>query len=255
MGGRASDGKDRQLSQSKIAFGAVLAPAIVFGLQSNAAAGIELGIASTTNADIAFTGTGSAATFSFNNNTSGQGFEVTTSSGSGDSIGLYGTISQSFTYSSVGTNGNTQTASVSTVGSNPAILTITDSSHDSFTATIQALTISTTGTSGGININGSLNLSNASYAGTNSDLTALYKDIGLAGGIAVLSFQFIPAESLTASKLLARKVATYSGTIFTAGSFNGGNGGVPEPTSLSLACIGLGTIIAGVVWRRRASRA
>src|SRR5262245_44310717 len=63
-----------------------------------ARAGLVLDISSDVGASVEFTGSGTGATFVFNNNVSGHGFDIVSSTGVGDSVGLHGTIGESFSY-------------------------------------------------------------------------------------------------------------------------------------------------------------
>jgi hypothetical protein len=222
----------------------MFALASVVGLFSGtgAQAGLILDISSVANADIAIQGTGSGATFAFQNNGAGQGFDITRSSGLGDSVGLFGTISGTFSYSatSITSIGPGQTTPVST--SSGATPTITDAKDVSLTAAISGVDISTLGTAGVINVDGAINLTNVHYSGTNADLLELKNDVAASGGIVALTFQFVPGETLTEMAAGGSDPNSYSGTIATAS--------IPEPGSLVLGCIALGTIAGGVTWRK-----
>jgi hypothetical protein len=202
---------------------------------------LVLDIASDVGANVEFKGTGTGTNFSFNNNGAGNGFDVTASSGVGDSVGLHGRIGgmYSYTNASIVTMGILQSAPVSTSG---GTLTITDASMKSLTGTITGVDISTLGTDGAINVSGSINLTNVSYGGTNADLTELRNEANFSGGVVAISFQFAPGRSLT--QLAASgsdRHTSYSGSIVTA---------APEPSGLALGCIAIGTIGLGWRWRR-----
>jgi len=232
------------------------AAAIGFGFQSEGRADISFNISSAVGADVDFVGAGTGGTFSFMNNGSGEGFQVGGTTGNGSADGLFGTISGAYTYStaSIVTQGPVQSAPVTSVTSD--IFTITDSSNVTLTATINLPNIETVGSGGGLNISGLLNLANPSYSGTNADLLTLLADMDANGGIAVISFNFTGNE-MTSLKNLAKvgsnRTTSYSGNITASGSANIETG-VPEPTSLTLGCIALGTI-ALAMSRRRARRA
>jgi hypothetical protein len=205
-------------------------------------AGLILDIASVAGSNIEFKGTGTGATFQFNNNGSGQGFVVTASNGVGDAVGLHGQLGGTYSYTtaSISTIGPLQTAPVLTSG---GVLTITDASLNSLTGTVDGIDVSTVGTGGLINLNGTVNLSSVTYSGTDADLLQLKNEASLGGGIVALTFQFIPGKSLTQfAAAAADNTASYSGSIATAA--------VPEPPSLVLA--GLGTLASlGYGLRRR----
>ena len=85
------------------------------------------------------------------------------------------------------------------------------------------------GTGGTVNVSGAINLSNVVYTGTNADLVEVRNDANFSGGVVSITFQFLPAESLT--QLTANhsdQKTSFSGTIMTAS--------VPEPSSLLLGC-------------------
>jgi hypothetical protein len=211
---------------------------------SNVRADLILDIASTKGADIEFKGSGTGASFQFNNN-SGNGFVVTDSTGVGDSIGLNGTIGGTFAYTtaSVSTFGPMQSALVAASG---GTLTITDANSISLTGTIAAMDVSTLGTGGAVNVEGAINLTGVAYSGMNADLTQLRDEADASGGSVVLSFQFVPGESLTALTANGADHATsYSGTIST--------NAIPEPRSIIVAIIALCCV--GCVLKKRAGLA
>jgi PEP-CTERM motif len=220
-----------------------LALAALLGLcfGPGARAGLVLDVAADVGANVEFNGSGTGATFVFNNNGSGHGFDVTASSGVGDSIGLHGTIGGTYSYTtaSIVTSGLLQTAPVSTGG---GTLTLTDASLNSLTSTITGVDVATMGTGGAVNVSGAINLMNVSYTGTNADLMELRNEAQVGGGVVALTFQFVPGESLTQLAASgADHKTSYSGTITTS---------VPEPSSLAIGCIALGTIGIGLRWRK-----
>ena len=196
------------------------------GFGRAAQAGLVLDVASVPGANIEFKGSGTGASFGFHNK-SGQDFVVTDSTGVGDSVGLHGTLGGTYSYTtaSIVTSGSVQTAQVLTSG---GTLSITDGLK-ALTGTIAGIDVTTVGSGGLVNLNETVNLSSVSYAGTNADLKQLRDEAALGGGIVTLSFQFIPAETLTQFAANAADFKTsYSGTIAT----------VPEPSGLVLAGIG-----------------
>jgi hypothetical protein len=210
-----------------------------------ARAGLVLDISSDVGTSVEFNGSGNEATFGFNNNGSGHGFDVTSSSGVGDSVGLHGTIGGSFSYSkaSISTVGPLQVAPVSTSG---GLLTITDSSLHSLTGTIVGVDLGTLGTGGAVNVFGAINLSNVVYTGTNADLKELRDEVNSSGGVVAISFQFVPAQSLIQlTTNHSDRKTSYSGSIQTMS--------VPEPTSLVLGCTGALGVFGFRLKRRRAA--
>ncbi len=210
----------------------------------DARADLNLDISSLVGASVEFKGSGTGSTFTFDNNGSGNGFGITSSTGVGDSVGLLGSISGTFSYTkaSIVTLGPLQMAPASTSG---GLLTITDSSLHSLTATITGVDVDTVGTGGSVNVDGAINLSNVVYTGTNADLVELRNEVNSSGGVASISFQFLPAESLT--QLTANHSdhkTSYSGTIITTS--------VPEPSSLVLGCTAALGLFGYGLRRRRA---
>jgi hypothetical protein len=213
------------------------------GYVSDARAELLLDLASVAGANVEFLGSGTGASFEFNNNGLGQGFQITLSSGFGDSVGLYGTLGGTYSYTtaSIVTLGPLQTAPLITSG---GLLTIVDAASTALTGTIAGVDVSTVGTGGLVNVNGAINLTGVSYAGTNLDLIQL-RDESVYKGVLAISFQFIPGKSLTdLAAHCAVNETSYSGSIYTA---------VPEPSSLALA--GLGALgMFGYGLRRRMSQ-
>jgi hypothetical protein len=227
-------------------------------LAPTAHAAIVLDLSSVGTANVNFAGTGTGAKIAFNNNSpaapyySGYGFAIGSSTGVGDSVFLPGKIGGMFSYatSSIVTSGNDQTASLIIMN---GTFSITDASQKTFTATLtggQIDTSSPTATSSSGAIYGALELSNVTYTGSNADLLALQTGIAADGGNIVISFQFIAAEPL--SELAAagsNEKTTYSATV-SAGSFSPES--VPEPASLTLGFLSLGTVLMGACRRKAA---
>jgi hypothetical protein len=210
----------------------------------SARADLTLAMSNATSSSVEFIGSGTGATFQFNNNSSGQGFKVTSSSsgtGSNTAVGLSGTLGGTYSYTtaSIVTNGSTQTALVTT---NNGSLTISDGTN-LLTGTVTGVNVSTTGVLGVVDMSGAINLTNVSYSGTNADLLKLMNEAKGNGGVVTISFQFLPAKTLT--QLAASgsdKKTSYSGSIATTVA--------PEPSSLAITGIAaLGMIGFGL--RRR----
>lgn len=176
--------------------------------------------------------------FSFTNASSGiykgYSFQITDSSGAGDSEGDLGNINGTFSIGNITTSGSDQSAPVTGTGQ----LNIFDGSVD-LTGTLVWDSISTSGTGGDINIMGLLNLTSISYSGGQSDLQAM----ALAGTASdVVSFSFDPGMTLTQLYNATSPTKTdFSGVITTA---------VPESNNVYF----LGFVLAGAEWLRRKLR-
>jgi hypothetical protein len=187
-----------------------------------------LNFSSNTNSTISFSGTGSSANFDFVNS-SGADFTITSETGGSSAIGLQGNISGTYTIGSVTTTGSIETASVTGTGE----LSISDGSGGTFTANLNWLNVVQAGTGSTLDFTGTVDLSNIAYnfSGTpNSDLEYLAKS---PTGTVTLSFQFIPAESLTALEDSGAVNSTsYAGSLTT-----------PAPASFSLLLSAIGIAI------------
>jgi hypothetical protein len=161
----------------------------------------------------------------------GYQFEITSVNGGvGDSVGLSGGISPGgpFAIGTITTIGAEQTAPVTGVGT----LYVTDGASMNLLGTIQWNDITTFGVGGVLDLMGSINLTGITYGGANSDLSAL----AAAGSASdVVSFQFVPAETLTQLKNGSGETS-YSGSIAAVV--------VPEPGTLTLAGLGLAGLAA-----------
>jgi hypothetical protein len=240
------------LSSSSRMFALAAAVALCVGPKARAGS-ITLDIAAAANANIAFVGSGagSGASFNFTNNSSGDGFQITETSGDHSAVGLFGTIGGTFSYTSVTTTaGGLETALVTTSN---GTLSISDGT-DVLTGNISGMNIFTFGTTGAINYTGSINLSGISYTGSNTELLALENDVNMnnAGGVVTLSFQFTNPSQTLLSLETGNNSTSYSGTVSASGEFSGQS--VPEPGTLCLGCIALGTIVLGTSWRRARRR-
>ena len=161
---------------------------LAFAAQNSHA--ISLDFTSLIGAKIQFTG--DTDTFQFVNNTSGNSFKINLSDGVGDSLGLSGNISGTFTIGPISIDGLDQSASVTS--SSGARLTINDGATP-FSGAIDWISIHTLGTGGDLNLTGLVNLTDITYLGTKSDLIALMGDSASAS--ATVAFTFNPAKSLT----------------------------------------------------------
>jgi len=222
-----------------------LALAAVLGLLavSNAQAAITLALAANVGSTIKFVGDGTSSTFTLQPNSTPQFTVTSTFGGVGDGAGVItgSIISSGFTYQVAGitTIGPLQTAPLTGSGT----LTLTTGA-ETLTADIVGLNIQTAGTLGGVNSLGSVNLSNLVLSGSgNSDLTQFYTEAVANAGTASLTFQFIPAQSLTELAAVGTNENSYSGTITSV---------VPEPGPIGMALsavAGLGGL--GDVRRRK----
>jgi len=194
-----------------------------------AQAALTLNFSNVTNANITFSG----GSFSFVDGDGGYDFSITGSAGgTGDAVGLLGNLGGSFAIGTISDlGGGLLQAPVTGAGS----LSINDGSN-LFTADVDWKNIRTLDTAGGLNATGSINLTNLAYSGSFQDLLQLKNALT---GIGVITFQFIPAVSLTDLKT-GQYNNSYSGTFAAAP--------VPEPTSIFL----FGSMLLGCgIWLRR----
>ena len=189
---------------------------------------ITLNFSNLEHTDVTFAG----GAFSFSS-TNGYQFSVTSVNGGvGDSIGLKGYVTPGgpFTIGAITITGAIQSAPVTGTGT----LHITDALANDLTGTIQWDDITTLGVGGILDLTGTINLTAITYPGGNNDLGVL---AGFGAASDVVTFQFVPAETLTDLKNTGGSTS-YSGSI-TA---------VPEPSSMILAVVG----VTGLgLWRRR----
>ncbi len=163
-----------------------------------------------------------AGNFTF---TGGKNFEITT----GDATGLLGTISGSF---AIGAGVNQ--ATVTGAGS----FSIDDGAGSWFTADLAWVNISRTGTIGGLNFNGAVNLSNFSYSGSDATLLSLLAD---GGAVNTLTFQFAGSGNLDSLRNVAQRTS-FSGTVTSVSVPDGG---------VTAALLGLALVGLSVAARRR----
>jgi len=195
---------------------------------------------------IVFQGTGSGASFSQVNNNATNNFTITsTIDGTNSANGLQGNITGTFAYTTIMTSGTTQTGALTGTG----MLTIINTTGTNLTATVTGVNIKTDGTSGATNTIGTINLSGVSGGTGNTDLAAFAALAAANGGIEALTFQFIPAKSLTDLTAAGTTSSTsFSGTLTTAAA-------TPEPATIAMALTALPLFGLGAWVRRRRVRA
>ncbi len=202
----------------------VSALAVAAGLSfASIAQAVTFNYASIESATIAFNG---ASQFTFG--PASNNFQVT----SGSANGLLGEVTGTYTIGAVTTVGPTSSAPVSGVGS----FVIRDGAF-TLTGVLSWMDIAQTGTGGGVNTVGAVNLTGLNYGGFNADLLAL-KNAGNAYN--VLTFQFVPAVSLATLKTTVNSTS-FSGTVLSATTPTVPDGG---PTVVLLALAMSGVVLA-----------
>jgi hypothetical protein len=180
---------------------------------------------------------GTASSFQFDNNVSGNQWWITSESSGSSALGLQGLISGGpWSYGAITINGLQQYATV-----NPTSTTLTINDGAGFLATANLVwgAVSTYQSVGGVNtLNTTVNLSGLSYSGANVDLLNFFS---APAGELSLSFQFNPA--MTLSQLTA-------GTRTYGTSFSGSLSTVPEPGTMLLGSLGGGLLLLLNSWRR-----
>ncbi|HVU36567.1 MAG TPA: hypothetical protein VHE61_24215 [Opitutaceae bacterium] len=186
---------------------------------------LTLDYSNTVGAYINFDGHSHFSFFGTSNN-----FKITTS---GVSAGLLGEITGTYTIGTVTTVGIMSSAAVTGAGT----LVIHDGAGHDLAGSLVWQDIMQIGTGDFLNTSGSLNLSNITYSGLNSDLLTLAS--GSHSATDVLSFQFGSSKKLATLKTTAAKTS-YSGEVYAVRT--------PETVStLLLSFAG----IAMLAWFRR----
>jgi hypothetical protein len=161
------------------------------------------------NATIQFTGGGN---FQFSDDSSSVGINnITASGGDIGGIPLEGSVYGNFHIGPITVVGPTSSAPVSGLGT----FTIIDAANIPFTATLDWLDISQTGTGSTLNVQGFANLTAPSYAGVNPALMDLANNDN---GAVTLQFTFIPPLSLAqiANPAVEGLQTSFSGTVFSS---------------------------------------
>lgn len=212
--------------------------AVALTAQSARATFITLDISSVEDSMMVFDG--DSDTFSFTPDSSGNSFEIDMSTGgTGDAMGLFGHISGTYSIGAISSpSANVEVASVSGSGT----LSIFDGTGGKLTGDVSWIEIKTDGTTGSVNGSGAINLTNTSYTPGSDSIDDLVDFADLPAGIAVLTFSFVPAKSLT--------VLTTDGTTTTTSIEGTIVNAVPEPSSLLLVTLGMFGV-SGVALRRR----
>jgi len=166
--------------------GVVIALTLCLTLFPAAARALTINYSNVQGASIDFFG--ATDTFTFPNSGT-RDFSITSVAGSTDpqTPGLQGNIGGTFTIGAITVSVDAQTAPVSGTGT----FSIVDEASQVFSANLSWIDIRTTGSGGVLNLTGTANLSNVTYAGANTDLTQFLTS----GGANVLTFQFIPPPS------------------------------------------------------------
>lgn len=201
-------------------------------LLATSASAIVIDISSVGDSGIKFGGDSSV---SFFGNADGHVFEVNDTDGAvGDSTGLFGSISGVWSIDPWSSN-------TTTLSGGPGVFQIWDADGETFMADLALMKIGTV-LSGGV-MNGATNLSNFSYAGTNSDLLELYN-----WGSATLSMSFEIANgpsNLTLDYLANTDLeSTFSGDLATSAA------PIPDGGTTS-ALLGFGILAVAAASRRK----
>jgi hypothetical protein len=192
------------------------------------------------NATVQFTGGGQ---FQFGDDSTSVGTaNISASGGDLGATPFFGSLYGIFTIGPITAIGPTSSASVSGLGT----FTLVDAAAIPFTATVDWLDISQTGTGSTLNIQGFANMTSPSYAGTNPALLHLANNPGAIS----LGFTFVPPLGLSQIAVGGFQTS-FSGTVFASGTPpNRGTSGVPEGGATA-ALMGLSLLVLGVAHQAR----
>jgi hypothetical protein len=184
--------------------------------------GFELDFASTPGAHLSFSGHN--GTFTFTPDSHGHEFQIqNVSGGTGSALGLYGTISGTFTIGNVVNNEAPVTGN--------GVLTISDGFSHNLTANVTFLAIDKMGSLGELNPNQMVDLTNVHYTGTNQDLLNLVHSQN-----PDVTLDFFSSQTLAQLKSGEHAVNTgFAGAIDPA---------LPEPGTMTIF-LGAMTLIGG----------
>jgi hypothetical protein len=224
------------------------AASLALAFASNAQSVLSLNFASTPGSTIQFNGAGSSLQFNpstssiFGGVFNGTQWQIgSETGGDGSAIGLLGVFNNGpFSYGAITTviSGTHIDQTASLTGS-PGSLMINDGSGFDLVGTINWVEVATHDYAGAINAALTVNITDLTYAGANSDLTAL-----TANGVAALNltFQFSPGETLAD--------LTTGSTPFQT-SYSGSIASVPEPTSVACYFLGTAILICSRLFRQK----
>ena len=153
---------------------------------------------------------------------------VITQSATADLIGIKGNINGTFTVGSVTTAGLLQTASLTGTGT----FSLTDPDGDVLSATLAWNDIYTYGSTGGLNPEGTANLTSWTYSGSYPSFLDITNGQAQSSD---LTFQFNPGKNL--SQLMATGADTKT-------TYSGSFSMTPEPATLSLLVLGGLAVVA-----------
>jgi len=194
-------------------------------------ADLTLNFGSTPGSTLQFNGT--AHSFQFNTSTlgiyAGSQWSIGSEVGGNSAIGLFGAVTNGpFNYGPVSTPfAGLQIANVTgPLGA----LVINDGSGNFLTGNVAWIQLDTYNYAGGINASLVVNVTVLGYGGSNPDLQTLFANSPASMD---LTFQFSPGMTLN-------DLSTGSGPYAT--SFSGSISVVPEPTSIALILLSLGTL-------------